>query len=137
LPIEAPISPAPPIELDLDWLARKLGRVSKPEVRAFSKACNSASPKPARKHFSVTIPSWRATKDVAMPDDLVEEVGRMIGYDSIEPAPPLVPCAPSYDPPEREFLRGIKRTDGRAGLHRSFQLLVHQRGRSPPLRLRG
>lgn len=44
-----------------------------------------------------------------MPDDLVEEVGRMIGYDSIEPTPPLVPCAPSYDPPEREFLRGIKR----------------------------
>ena len=44
-----------------------------------------------------------------MPEDLVEEVGRMIGYDSIEPTPPLVPCAPSYDPPEREFLRGVKR----------------------------
>jgi phenylalanyl-tRNA synthetase beta chain len=57
----------------------------------------------------VTVPSWRATKDVAMPEDLVEEVGRMIGYDSIEPKPPLVPCAPSFDPPEREFLRGVKR----------------------------
>ena len=44
-----------------------------------------------------------------MPEDLVEEVGRMIGYDSIAPQPPLVPCAPSYDPPEREFLRGIRR----------------------------
>jgi phenylalanyl-tRNA synthetase beta chain len=39
----------------------------------------------------------------------VEEVGRMIGYDSIVPQPPLVPCAPSFDPPEREFLRGVKR----------------------------
>jgi phenylalanyl-tRNA synthetase beta chain len=44
-----------------------------------------------------------------MPDDLVEEVGRMIGYDSIEPMPPLVPCASSFDPPEREFLRGMRR----------------------------
>ena len=57
----------------------------------------------------MTIPSWRATKDIALPEDLVEEVGRMIGYDSIPPQPPLVPCAPSYDPPEREFLRGIRR----------------------------
>jgi phenylalanyl-tRNA synthetase beta chain len=61
------------------------------------------------KTFSVTVPSWRATRDVAMPEDLVEEVGRMIGYDSIEPTPPLVPCAPSFDPPEREFLRGARR----------------------------
>ena len=44
-----------------------------------------------------------------MPDDLVEEVGRMIGYSSIEPQPPLVPCAPSFDPPEREFLRNVRR----------------------------
>jgi phenylalanyl-tRNA synthetase beta chain len=33
----------------------------------------------------------------------------MIGYDSIEPRPPLIPCAPSFDPPEREFLRGTRR----------------------------
>jgi phenylalanyl-tRNA synthetase beta chain len=59
--------------------------------------------------FLITVPPWRATKDVALPEDLVEEVGRMIGYDSIEPKPPLVPCAPSFDPPEREFLRGVKR----------------------------
>ena len=40
--------------------------------------------------FSVTVPSWRATKDISIKDDLVEEVGRMVGYDSITPAPPLV-----------------------------------------------
>jgi phenylalanyl-tRNA synthetase beta chain len=44
-----------------------------------------------------------------MPEDLVEEVGRMIGYDSIAATPPLIPCAPTFDPPEREFLRRIKR----------------------------
>jgi phenylalanyl-tRNA synthetase beta chain len=102
-------SPAP-IDLDLDWLARKLGRVLDPaEVRRILENLHFAVEPADSGHLSVTIPTWRATKDVALPEDLVEEVGRMIGYDSIEPTPPLVPCAPSYDPPEREFLRGVRR----------------------------
>ncbi len=39
---------------------------------------------------SVTVPSWRATKDISIKDDLVEEVGRMVGYGSITPQAPLV-----------------------------------------------
>jgi phenylalanyl-tRNA synthetase beta chain len=99
-----------PIDLDLDWLARKLGRVlDAGEVRRILESLHFGVELSGSGVFSVTIPSWRATKDVALPEDLVEEVGRMIGYDSIQPQPPLVPCAPSYDPPEREFLRGIRR----------------------------
>jgi phenylalanyl-tRNA synthetase beta chain len=102
-------SPAP-IELDLDWLARKLGRVlDAGEVRRILESLHFGVELSGSGVFSVTIPSWRATKDVALPEDLVEEVGRMIGYDSIPPQPPLVPCAPSHDPPEREFLRGVRR----------------------------
>lgn len=101
------VIPTPaPIKLDLDWLARKLGRVLEPsEVRRILESLEFR----VSDDFTVTVPSWRATKDIAMPEDLVEEVGRMIGYDSIEPTAPAVPCAPSYDPPEREFLRRIKR----------------------------
>ncbi|MBM4394891.1 MAG: phenylalanine--tRNA ligase subunit beta, partial [Deltaproteobacteria bacterium] len=40
--------------------------------------------------FDVTVPSWRATRDVSIPEDLVEEVGRVIGYDQVPPAGPLV-----------------------------------------------
>ena len=101
---------ATPIDLDLDWLARKLGRVlDTGEVRRILEGLHFGVELSGSGVFSVTTPSWRATKDVALPEDLVEEVGRMIGYDSIPPQPPLVPCAPSYDPPEREFLRGIRR----------------------------
>ena len=99
-----------PIDLDLDWLARKLGRVlNAGEVRQILESLNFSAELSGSGVFSVIIPSWRATKDVSLPEDLVEEVGRMIGYDSIQPQPPLVPCAPSYDPPEREFLRGVRR----------------------------
>ena len=99
-----------PISLDLDWLARKLGRAFEPaEVRRILESLSFGVSESSPRVFSVNVPSWRTTKDIALPDDLVEEVGRMIGYDSITPEPPLVPCKPSYDPPEREFLRAIKR----------------------------
>jgi phenylalanyl-tRNA synthetase beta chain len=105
--VYAQFKPAPVIPLDLDWLARKLGRkLEASEVRRILESLQFE----VSDDFQVTVPSWRATKDVALPEDLVEEVGRMIGYDSIAPAPPLVPCAPSYDPPEREFLRSVRRT---------------------------
>lgn len=102
----AELKTPPTISLDLDWLARKLGRVLDPaEVRRILEALQFK----VSDDFEVSVPTWRATKDIAMAEDLVEEVGRMIGYDSIEPQPPMVPCAPSFDPPEREFLRGIRR----------------------------
>lgn len=35
----------------------------------------------------VTVPSFRATKDVSMQEDLVEEIARIFGYDNIVPTP--------------------------------------------------
>ncbi len=35
----------------------------------------------------VTVPSFRATKDVSMKEDLVEEIARIFGYDNITPKP--------------------------------------------------
>src|SRR5205807_1124623 len=74
-----------PVLLDLDWLARKLGRfLAADEVKRILEGLQFRVAEKNPKTFSVSIPSWRATKDIAEPDDLVEEVGRMIGYDSIE-----------------------------------------------------
>ncbi len=40
-----------------------------------------------RDGFDVTVPSFRATKDIAIEDDLIEEVGRMFRYDNIPEQP--------------------------------------------------
>ncbi len=34
--------------------------------------------------FSVTVPSWRATKDVTIKADIIEEISRIYGYDNFE-----------------------------------------------------
>ncbi|MCM8530850.1 MAG: phenylalanine--tRNA ligase subunit beta, partial [Lentisphaeraceae bacterium] len=36
-------------------------------------------------NLNISIPTWRATKDVSIAEDIVEEVGRMYGYDNIKP----------------------------------------------------
>lgn len=48
--------------------------------------------------FAVGVPSFRATKDVAIEDDLIEEVGRMFRYDNI----PEQPLQSVVVPPVRE-----------------------------------
>ncbi|MBB6482080.1 phenylalanine--tRNA ligase subunit beta [Spirochaeta isovalerica] len=39
--------------------------------------------------LSITVPSYRATKDIECDADIIEEVGRIIGYDNIVPVSPL------------------------------------------------
>ena len=88
------MAPPPPIELPLDWLQRKLGRSIQPaEVRQILERLEFGVAESRPLVFSVSVPSWRATKDISIKDDLVEEVGRMVGYDSITPQAPLVPAS--------------------------------------------
>jgi len=99
----------PVISLDLDFLNRKLGReIPRQDVVEILDRLEFRTEQAGDRVLRVTVPSWRATKDVAVPDDLVEEVGRMVGYDTITPAPPLVECAPPPDDPKRVWLRDLR-----------------------------
>jgi phenylalanyl-tRNA synthetase beta chain len=99
----------PPIELPLDWLERKLGRPIDPaEVRGILERLAFGVSERAPRVFSVTVPSWRATKDIRIKDDLVEEVGRMVGYDSITPQAPLVAASVPPADPQRKFHHDVR-----------------------------
>lgn len=44
--------------------------------------------------FSVTVPSWRATKDVTIKADIIEEITRIYGYDNFDINTALAPLYP-------------------------------------------
>jgi len=102
--------PAPdPIPLPLDWLERKLGRtVDTADVRDILTALEFGVTETAPRVFLVTVPSWRATKDISIKDDLVEEVGRMVGYDTITPTPPAFPSTVPPANPDNIFHHEIR-----------------------------
>ncbi len=56
-------------------------------------------------NLTLTVPHYRATRDVSIAADIVEEVGRIYGYDSIKPTPPLVVC----ETPEKNNYRFFER----------------------------
>jgi phenylalanyl-tRNA synthetase beta chain len=56
----------------------------------------------------VGVPSFRATKDVSIQEDLVEEVGRLFGYDNIVPLQPRVEIPKPYRHPKRTLHRKVR-----------------------------
>jgi phenylalanyl-tRNA synthetase beta chain len=58
--------------------------------------------------YHVTVPSYRTTKDISVKADLIEEIGRMIGYDNITPVSPMLPVKPIRLSSAKQFHRKIQ-----------------------------
>ncbi len=60
--------------------------------------------------FSVTVPSWRATKDVTMKADIIEEITRIYGYDNFDihtVDAPLYPVRPDMEKTVEDRIKDI------------------------------
>src|SRR6476620_4524194 len=102
-------STPPKIQLDIDWAERKLGRRLSTEevINIFQSLVFGVEQLDARK-LLLTVPSWRATKDISIPEDLVEEIGRMVGYASIVPQAPAVLATPTPRNLDHEQHRAVR-----------------------------
>jgi phenylalanyl-tRNA synthetase beta chain len=98
-----------PILLPVNFVGRKLGKaISEETICRILTALGFGVSETAPGLLTVTVPTWRATKDVSIPDDLVEEIGRMVGYEEITPAAPLVAAAVPPSDPMRLYLREVR-----------------------------
>jgi phenylalanyl-tRNA synthetase beta chain len=61
-----------------------------------------------KESWIIEVPTYRSTRDISIPDDIVEEVGRIYGYDNITAVPPYVPCDTPNGNDFRSFERRIK-----------------------------
>lgn len=139
----APAKVPAPITLPMEWLIRKLGRTIEPaEVRRILESLQFGVTEPQLGVFSVTVPSWRATKDVSIKDDLVEEIGRIIGYATIDPIAPEVPTTPPFQDPRRMFFRAVRQLVAAQGFDEVYNYsflsedLVRRFGGDPASHLR-
>jgi len=106
---KAELKTPPAIALQVGWISRKLGRpVDAVQVRSILEPLGFGVDETAPSSFAVTVPSWRATKDVSIKDDLLEEVGRMLGYASITPQAPRIQSVVPPDNPMRLYERKIR-----------------------------
>jgi phenylalanyl-tRNA synthetase beta chain len=80
------------IPLDPAMVSSRLGlQVSEEQVRQSLEGLGFGVSAAAGGTLEVDVPSWRATRDVTMPEDLVEEVGRIVGYDQVPTPTPRGP----------------------------------------------
>lgn len=61
-------------------------------------------------YFTVTVPSWRATKDVTMKADIIEEITRIYGYDNFDvhtTRSPLYPVRPTIEKTDEDKIKDL------------------------------
>ena len=77
--------------------------------------------------WSIAVPSARATKDLRIEEDLIEEVGRLHGYGNIADQPLVAPLAPAPFDERRELVRALQdRLSGAAVFHEAMTYSFHE-----------
>ncbi len=97
----------PSILLHVEKANRMIGtNLSDKEIASYLKALQFTVEKESKGVLRVTVPSWRATKDISIEEDLVEEIARAHGYENLAPHSVSLPIKAPVTDPERE---GIQR----------------------------
>lgn len=105
------------IDINLDKTRSKIGiEISDKDIKKILESLEFEVEEGGKGKFKVTVPSFRATKDVQIEDDLIEEVARMYGYDNIDP---VLPSLPTKLPAENHE---------RFQKHRARELFAHALG---------
>lgn len=78
------------VAIDNEWMKEMLSRI---DFRIADQEGN----------FAITVPTYRATKDIRIPVDIVEEIGRLWGYDNIPDSPILAEVKPQPSVPTKEL----------------------------------
>lgn len=100
--------PQGPLTLPMSFVQKKIGvSINKKQVVSMLGSLGFGV-KTKGNTLSVKIPSWRATKDISIPEDLVEEIARLYGYENIPATMPSFSIVPGKANPLRELERRLK-----------------------------
>lgn len=105
------------IDLEIQNAQSKIGaKIEASEMKKILESLEFEVEKKNSETFTVTVPTFRATKDITVEDDLIEEVARIYGYENIAPTLPNLP------------IRLPKENVERAKQHATRELFSHALG---------
>lgn len=95
--------------IDAERIANRIGApVTKDFISKTLKALGFELVTQGKTELALTVPSYRATKDISGEADIIEEIARLYGYEKIEPALPQVALTLPPKQPWLELERKIK-----------------------------
>ncbi len=94
-----------PISISHEYIEQRLGLKIESKDVVVTLENLGFSVKDRRGEYMIDIPSWRATKDISIAEDIVEEVARMYGYAKIPAHLPDMNIAP----PKKDVVLDLKR----------------------------
>lgn len=97
-----------PIKVKPSWLNKILGEELKTDD--VLKILNKLGFEVVQKNneLDITVPTWRATKDISIKEDIAEEVARIYGYDKLMPAMPRIEIRTPEENPVRDFEKKVR-----------------------------
>jgi len=109
------------IDVSLDWLERRLGkRIPNGDIQRMLERLGFEV-KFDGDNMHIISPTWRSTGDVSIPDDIMEEVARMYGFENFEQTPITTSFEASINQLDVDIDRKIKEyLASRCGMYEIF-----------------
>jgi len=96
------------IELDFIWLKNRLGHeIGRRDVLGILDRLGFMV-NLEKNIFKISVPTWRAVKDITCKEDILEEIARIIGYDNLSFSLPLIPLIAPKQEVERDLIIKIQ-----------------------------
>lgn len=96
------------IEVPMDFLHRRMGKQL--QLSLVKKLLESIGFFVIEKEnkIVVTVPPYRSQQDISIPEDILEEIARLYGYEKIQPVLPNTPMKTSYIDPVLNLERRVR-----------------------------
>ena len=96
------------IDVEFDWLSRRLGMDVPHDVIARKLGTMGYKVEFNETSMHITVPTWRSTGDVSIKADIMEEVARMYGYENFEASAITTTFEGAINQLDTDLIRKIK-----------------------------
>lgn len=97
------------VNVTREFINRRLGvDISKDFIETTLKRLGFGIEEIEKESYKLQVPTYRATKDIGIAEDIVEEIGRVYGYDNITPIAPKLDVKPLQEEPKHVLRRKVR-----------------------------